>query len=239
MDIEAYGRLAGQIVNLPADRLLHRCRWVLGPVDLPGARLLEVGAGSGVLSGYALQAGADEVVAIEPEAAGSTEGYLSNIRQLADTLADARLRVLPCTLQDFDGPGPFDAVVLDDSINHLDEPACEVLHRDPAAREVYLHLFGRLRELLRPGGDLVICDCARRNAWADLGLRNPICGSIEWQKHQQPALWAKLLGQAGLETVAVRWTPLYRLARLGRLAGNAAVSYFLTSHFRLHARRPG
>jgi SAM-dependent methyltransferase len=237
MSMEAYGQLASEIVALPADRLLHRCRWVLGPVEPAGKRILEIGAGAGVVSGYAVVAGAERVEAIEPELAGSSDGYLCQIQKLADRLDSDRLNVLPCTFQDYRDEGPFDLVVMDDSINHLDEPACQKLHCNDDARDVYVGLFRKLHDLLAPGGRVIICDCGRRNFWPAVGLRNPICGSIEWHKHQQPRLWASLLAGASLRVRQVRWTPLHRLRRLGRVAGNGVVSYFLTSHFRLLARR--
>lgn len=53
-------------------RLLFRCNQVLKGIDITGKNILEIGAGRGMLSSFAAINGAKKVVALEPEAEGSS-----------------------------------------------------------------------------------------------------------------------------------------------------------------------
>lgn len=217
---------------------------VFGDLTLDGRAVLDIGGGMGLLSFAAVQRGAARAVLIEPEAqaAGGTAGVVGRFHEVHRALgAQDRVELRAVTLQAFDpGAERFDVVLSHNSINHLDEEACARIHRDAAARRTYAGIFARVRDLMRPGGHLIILDCARRNLFGDLGLRSPIMPAIEWRKHQQPRTWAGLLEETGFTEPRIRWTTLHTLGRPGRaLLGNAAAAYALTSHFRLSARRPG
>lgn len=106
------------------------------------------------------------------------------------------------------------------------------------ARATYLSLFRKLARLAKPGAKLIVCDCARRNLFADLGLRNPIVPKIEWHKHQSPELWARLLASAGFANPKIRWTSFNTFRRSGQLLlGNRVAAYCLTSTFCLSMER--
>ncbi|MBN1556238.1 MAG: class I SAM-dependent methyltransferase [Phycisphaerae bacterium] len=236
---KAFSRLASS-ANDPQSpaRVLYRCERFFRDVSPADKAILEIGAGNGVLSAYALSRGAKRVVALEPEAAGSTAGVSMLVQKLTREFPGERFTFLPDTLQQFSpGDRTFDMVLLHDSINHLDEPACEIAHRSAAARESYVRLFQKIADLLSPGGQVVLCDCSRYNFFDQIGLRNPIVPFIEWRKHQSPRFWARLLREANLRTRRVDWYPFYRLRSLGRLAENPAAAFFLTSKFRLIARK--
>ena len=72
------------------------------------------------------------------------------------------------------------------------------------------------------------------NHW---GIPNPLNPSIEWQKHQQPGLWAKLLKRSGYSRVDWKW--LFPVPGNSLLKGvldnplfvNAVATYFTTSKF--------
>jgi hypothetical protein len=74
-------------------------------------------------------------------------------------------------------------VIMFNVINHLDEDAVVVLHQDPVAFERYVTLLKNLHFRMRPGGWIVVADCARANFWPRLGLGSPFARSIEWHKH--------------------------------------------------------
>lgn len=223
------------------ERLRHRCRETFKGIDLAGKALLEIGAGLGVFSAYAAIAGARRVVALEPEAAGSTKGYASGIQELTSALGLTNLHVVGQTIQEYDGgEDTFDLVLLYNSINHLDEPMCTEIRRSEEARQVYRRLFRKIASLTAPGGLLLIADVSRHNFWPKVGLRNPLARSIEWHKHQSPGIWGDLLRPLGFDRQSVTWYRFYPLRRLGPLAGNAVAAFFLSSHFRLVLKkRPG
>lgn len=209
-------------------------------VDLAGKRMLDVGAGNGRFSFYAACAGARESVAMEPDAAGSSGGRTGQaLQRLASLLDDPNVKLVRQTLQEYEHEGdPFDVVLLHASINHLDEEACVVLHHDAAAQREYLEIFEKLAALTKPQGTLIVVDVARRNLFGDLGLKNPISRSIEWEKHQAPAFWAELLSRKGFTKPRIRWNTFNTLGSAGRLLlGNRVASYLLTSSFCLTMRR--
>jgi SAM-dependent methyltransferase len=198
-------------------------------------RMLDIGGGMGVFSFYAACMGAREVVCLEPESEGSSSGMASTFTQLRDALKlRDRVRLLPSPLLDFSDRDGFDIILLHNSINHLDEPACITLQKNPEARKSYSFIFQHLSSLSKPGGRLVIADCSRYNLFPLLGLKNPFVPQIEWHKHQPPKRWAELLRGAGFNDAKVDWTSFNHLRGVGRaLLGNALGAFFCQSHFRL------
>jgi hypothetical protein len=67
--------------------------------------------------------------------------------------------------------------------------------------------------------------------------RNPFVPEIEWELHQQPRVWAQLLGESGFLQARIRWNPMTRAGRAGELVLANRVGAFMTqSHFTLNAR---
>lgn len=207
-------------------------------VPLAGRRVLDVGGGSGTMSFYAAALGAS-AVCLEPAAAGSNprmdavfEGFRDALGTEVDVTLDRR------TFQEYEPDRPFDVVLLHNSINHLDESACERLHDDPAARERFRVQFRRLASMVVPGGDLLAADCSKLNLFGLLRVRNPFVPDIEWHIHQQPRLWATLLAESGFEEADIRWNPMTRAGRVGEvLLSNWVGAFATTSHFTIHMRR--
>ena len=221
--------------------LRHFLEMVFGDVRCEGREVLDIGGGAGLLSFCAVERGASRAVLLEPEAAGFTTGVTQLFHDAAAALAlQERVMLRPVTLQEFDPQGEsFDLVISHNSINHLDEEACISLGESPGARNTYLDLLHKLKSMLNPGADVIVCDCSRHNLFAHLGVRNPFAPEIEWHKHQSPYFWAELFREAGFEQPVVRWNTFNSLGAPGRLLlGNRIASYFLVSHFRLSMVNP-
>lgn len=208
-------------------------------IDFSGKSMVDVGGGSGMYSLYGAFLGARSVVCLEPEQAGSRQGVRLRAEQVVGRLGIHTLEISPSTLQQYDSAGNrFDIVLLHDSVNHLDEPACVHLLHDEQALLRYQEIFSRLSELASPGAVLIVTDCSRYNFFHQMRLPNPICRSIEWEKHQSPHTWAQMLEEHGFTDKKVRWSSFNSLGRWGRLIlGNKLASYFLTSHFVLTMRK--
>lgn len=208
--------------------------------DFSGKRVLDIGGGAGDLSIYAGALGAREAVCLEPEAAGSTAEVTELLAGPREVLGlTDRVVIRGDTFQEFEDSGDgFDIVLLHNSINHLDEEACIHLKDRPEAESTYVRLFEKLARISRPGARLLLTDCSRYNAFALLGLRNPLLRTIEWHKHQSPYTWRRLLARAGFTRFRIRWLPVRRLGKPGRiLLGNVLGTYFLHSAFCLTAER--
>jgi SAM-dependent methyltransferase len=208
-------------------------------VPLRGRSILDIGGGTGVLSFYAGSVGAEKVLCLEPEAAGSTHSVTTTFERIASRLRLPQVTMSPQTFQNFDpGNQTFDVILLHNSINHLDEEACMALLEQINARRRYQSIFKRLSELSSRGADVILADCSRNNVFGLLRITNPFAPSIEWNKHQSPRVWAQLLKEVGFANPRIRWSSFNSLGRPGRLLfGNEIASFFLQSHFCLTMTR--
>lgn len=225
-------------------RLDHSLGRLFQGVTLRGKSVLEIGAGNGFASVWCLLMGAEHVVAVEPEASGSTRGVRDAFSKMSASVGvqDA-IDYLPCDFGQYcreHMPGSFDVVLMYAVINHLDEDATTRLHLPDAEaeRRRYREMFDMTFDLLDPGGVLVIYDVGRRNFWNDLHLKNPFAPTIQFHIHQQPRTWWALLRQCGFVDMRARWLAPYRLRRFQSVLSNAFASYFLASAFTLRCRRP-
>ena len=209
-------------------------------ITLENRRVLDIGGGSGLHSFYVACMGAKEVVCLEPETEGSRSGMGRKFRKLGEILGLDQVRFEPVTFQAFEPAGErFDVILLHNSINHLDEPACINLLNSAASRAIYLDMFSKLSSLASDGAKLIVCDCSRNNLFALLRIKNPFAPTIEWHKHQAPEVWVDLLSQVGFTNPRVRWTAFNTLRAPGKvLLGNKLLSYFLRSHFRFTMEKP-
>lgn len=218
--------------------LRHHLDKLFDGVDFAGKSMLDIGGGGGTHSYYAACRGARRVLCLEPEAEGHVGHANDSFEQLGRMLGrdNAELRSIP--LQALQTDEQFDVVLLHNSVNHLDEPACVTLLDDAAARASYRAIFARLAALTKKGGRLILCDATRSNFYALLGLTNPFSRTIEWDKHQAPETWAGLLEEVGFGERSIGWWSPNRLGAIGDvLLANRAAAYFLKSEFWLKMQR--
>jgi hypothetical protein len=202
-------------------------------VPLEGRTALDVGAGDGIYSLFMACAGAERVVALEPEFEGSSPGVGQKLDRVGRDLGIDTIEVRREGLQEFDpGSDRFDVLFLHSVLNHLDEEACITLHRDERSRQSYRELFSKLAGMSPDGAHLLASECSPRNLFALLPVKSPFAPTIEWHKHQPPERWADLLEQSGFEHPRVRWHSLNTLRRPGHLLlGNRVGAWFISSSF--------
>lgn len=214
-------------------RLRHQMGFLYRGVDFRNRSVLDIGGGAGLHSFYALSCGAASAIVVEPEGDGGHDAMIATFNVWRDALGMSQAQLIQTTLQSYDPPpGGFDIVLVQDAINHFDEPACVTLRTSATSRDAYLAIFGKISSVIRPGGLLIMSDCSSRNLFPSLGLKNPFDPGIEWHKHQPPAVWAELAEGQGLALQDVRWSSPARLGAVGqRLFGSALAAWFFTSHF--------
>ena len=243
--MEALERYFSAIAADSSERRAANLRFYLdflfSGVSLRGSRVLDIGAGAGLYGFYAASVGAQQVVALEPEADGSRPGVRREFERLRERLGLDSVELRAGTVQDFDPDGEcFDVVLMHSVVNHLDEQATMTLHRNEAARQTYRRLFQRLAAMTPSGGKLIVVDASRANLFSRLPVRSPVEPGIEWEKHQSPRTWARLLQDAGFAEPRVRWRSPSTLRRPGRLLlGNRVAAWFLDSVFCLTMTRRG
>jgi SAM-dependent methyltransferase len=237
-------KLTAKKLNLGEERVardLFRLGRLIGPVDLRDKRVLEIGCGRGIFCYLMALGGARKSIGIEPEADGSSDGVFQEAIALGDCLELPQVQILRMYLDGFnlEENGPFDLILANNVVNHLDEKAVVHLHRNKEARNVYVNIFKKIHKSLSEKAVFIIADCSRHNIFSGtsrLGLFKGLCfRSIEWQKHQSPAVWRLLLKRAGFQRFELEYWIPYVFRDIPWLADNIVFSYLTHSHFTLRA----
>ena len=233
-------------LEMPVQRMKRRVghfEKVLGDTEVKDKRILEIGAGAGLASCFLAMKGAESVIALEPEAAGSENDTKAKFTRNIKALDLTNVSLVTETLQDYDAPtSSFDLVIALAVINHLDEDACMCLDKDAKAVERYQELFEKILVLLKDDGQIIFTDCSRKNSffWLSnkLGIPNPSAPMIDWYRHQEPKLWAEILRRAGFKNVNTKWIfPTWRIPgvinceAINKLLDNFVLAYLTTSYF--------
>ena len=233
---EALNTAASRAGFKTTDRYKKRCEFLFRGIPLNGKNVLDVGCGTGAFAIWAGLHGANRVLGIEPESDGSTSGTYAEFRRSIDILGlNSIISGEKKYLSDLTpSDGPFDVVVMYQMINHLDEEATANLH---LGKNEYFDRFvahiSHLRTLVSAGGVVIFVDCDRRNFWNDIGRRNPLMPTIEWEKHQPSGIWSNVFEHAGFQHDKTTWSSMYPL---GKMTENWPLHYFTISHFCLRVR---
>jgi len=201
--------------------------------------ILDIGGGSGILSYYAVLNGASRAVCVDPFVDRSSLSKGRMLPELNGVPELSNVEFMSVTFNSFDPRDElFDMILLHNSVNHLDEKACIELQKDSNARKKYSRMFSRMKEMLKPGGEILICDCSSRNIFPSIKLHNFFAPNIEWHKHQPPEKWMELLKAEGFIEPVTKWNSPKTLGAIGNFfLGNRVFAYFLTSHFCLNMKR--
>jgi hypothetical protein len=217
--------------------LVYHFKDVFENVELENKNVLDIGGGIGLLSFFSGLMGARKTVCLEPQSDGSSSGMIDNFKKFKKILGeDLPVEHLPLTLQQYllKPTEKFDIVILNNSINHLNEEACINLKKSKDSYNYYVEMFATLFNSMNDKGQLIITDCSNKNFYNDIGIQSPFVKSIEWHKHQSPQTWAELLTQVGFSNPTINWSSPHRLGEAGRiLLKNSFSAYFTSSHFRL------
>lgn len=207
-------------------------RHLFGDLDFTGKRVLDIGGGYGLISFYAAYKGARQVICLEPMEAGSDQSVYERFLYLQSSLSMQQVKFIPTTIQTYEPESNiFDVVILHNSINHIDELACESLCLDRTSHEIYRVIFQKIFSLSAKKAVLIVCDCSNRNLFHDLGISNPFAPTIEWQKHQPPEVWVQLLTDIGFKFSALSWTSYWFRSAGKWILRNKLMSYLTTSHY--------
>lgn len=204
--------------------------------------ILDIGGGPGLVSLFSIAKGADSVLVLEPECDGcsSIRGARSNFLKLSEVF-NSSLRMMTFqqeTLQNFETEQIFDLIFLHNSVNHLDEYACETLRNNHQSRLTYQNLFKNIYNMMSEGGQLVIFDCSSENFFNNIGFKSPFMPTIEWHKHQTPEIWVQLLREVGFHDPVIDWTvPNFLGPYWKRKLNKRWISFYILSHFKLVMRR--
>jgi 16S rRNA G966 N2-methylase RsmD len=206
-------------------------------VEFKDKKVLDIGAGNGLYSFYALTQGAKILCCIEPELEGSRSGYIKIIKEFANELnVSDNIEIVTDLFQDYTTNDKFDIVLMHYSINHIDEENCVTLESSNKSKEIYSKYFKKLSNLLVKNGDLIVTDVSKYNFFNALGLKSPFAPTIEWEKHQSPYVWKKYLMKEGFSFKRLGWTPTNRLKMIRFLTSNFLFLYLTSSLFLLHMK---
>lgn len=202
-------------------------------IELEGKKVLDVGGGTGFLTFFMAIMGARKAICLEPEGHGSSEGVKQKFNKFKKDLNIQNAFFEPSALQDFKNNGEkFDVILLFHSVNHLNEQACINLLKDEKSKTIYKEIFDKLFSLAEPFAKLIICDTSNHNFFQFIKIKNPISPSIEWEKHQEPRVWQKLLAESGFSAAKISWSSFSQLGLIGKiLFANKIMAWFFRSHF--------
>lgn len=209
-------------------RYVARAKFIFDTLELKNKKVLDIGCGKGGLLAWAALQGAAFALGLEPEEAGVVAGSYATLEKVISTLSLNTVEISRSTLDDYAFSDRFDIVILYNVINHLNERAVIDLHSNPDSRNIFLGIAKKIRSVTAANGILILADAARSNLWGDLGVKSPFARTLEWRKHQNPAVWRTLFESIGFRMLDLRWSQHYLLRKW---SSNFLMRYVTSSHF--------
>jgi ubiquinone/menaquinone biosynthesis C-methylase UbiE len=210
-------------------------------VEIKDKKVADIGGGNGLASFWCvLEGGCSEAVIIDTLDAGSNQKMFDQYNKMKhESAITNKIRFFNGSIQELSPSNQlFDVVLMHNSINHISEAMTPKLRVSGEAKDYFRKQFREIYNFLSPSGRFIVADCSRRNFFGDLGIKNPIAPSINWEVHQTPDVWKELIESSGFKHLRTTWTTRREFGALGySLFGNKLCSYFLASHFCLEFER--
>ncbi|MBN1435583.1 MAG: class I SAM-dependent methyltransferase [Sedimentisphaerales bacterium] len=203
---------------------------------LHNANILDVGCGPGATTFSAAIWGAKQVIGLEPQAAGSSQGSQTTFNKIKNELKLHQCKLEPIDFLKYNPDNPFDIVLFYDSINHIRETTADIRY-DTAARQEQKQIIAHVRQVTATNGWVIMCDCSRKNFFGDFGIPSPVMPTINWKTHQCAAAWRSLLQEEGFGNLSINWRVPPRIKWAKPILDNAFVNYLTFSHFILRAQK--
>lgn len=210
-------------------------------VSIADKSVLDIGSGRGLTTLWLALQGAKRVVSMEPELEGSRSGVVALQRARIAELGLHQVEVVTSAFEHYEPQVPFDLIVSNASINHLNETRTHAL-RSQEAFDAFVAIASQLRRWLAVGGVVVVTDACRYSLWTQamrFGLPKTLCYSrlrtIDWRLHQQPEVWKRIFAQAGFSDCRIDYPVPYRLRNFAWVMNSAPAAWLLQGEFILTA----
>lgn len=219
------------------DKFRHHLHRQLAGVPLRGARVLEVGCGSGATSLYlALFGGCSRVVALDESAGeGAPVGVTDVLRRGAGRFDVPALEVVDADMMasGYDD-GSFDLLIANRVLHHV--VGSGFVRADPATAAAYGRAFDEMARLLAPGGHLTMIEISRASLWrvSPLKLRQR---TTDWEIHPTLAEWRLLIERSPFELERIDPHVPHALRGLRPLLTNPVAQFLIGPNYTLLLRR--
>jgi len=193
---------------------------------------MDFGGGNGIASFFAVHHDKTcKCTIVDPFDEGSNSEMINQYHQLSRFFGSS-VRLHNDYVDSLPISDKYDLILMHNSINHIGEDIIEDLETNKGHWKKYLERIKPVIQRVKKGGYIIVADCSNRNFWNDLGLRNPIAPSIEWNLHQPPHVWKRMLEELGVSHITTNWTTRREFLIPGQiLLANKICNYFMGSHF--------
>ncbi len=206
--------------------------YIFEGVNLKTKSLLDLGGGNGIASFFAAHSdNSCRCTIVDPFEDGSNTLMITQYEKLSKVYGNA-VKLHKGYVESLPIDEKFDIILMHNSINHIGE---EIIADIVSSQKYWKEFSARLEPIImraKKGATIIVADCSNKNFWNDLGIKNPLAPTIEWNLHQPPRVWQKMLENFRCKHLRTNWTSRREFLFLGKfLLANKFLSYFTDSHF--------
>jgi len=206
--------------------------YIFNNIELNNKSILDVGGGNGIASFFAVHNNPTcKSLVVDPLEDGSNLKMQKQYSNLLKKYPN-RVNFFNGYTDELSNNEKYDIILMHNSINHIGEDLLEKMDTNKIAKTEYALRLKAILKKSKPGAILIVSDCANRNFWGDLNLKNIFSPTIEWHLHKQPHEWQSLLESIGCKHINTNWTARREFGYFGKYClSTKLVSYFFHSHF--------